>query len=67
MPENLIKDDFKPEELARSYFKIESNGERSFRYLIPYNKITTTFTNGEVNTNRTKKVIFTLTKDLHLN
>ena len=55
MPENLIKDDFKAEELARSYFKIESNGERSFRYLIPYNKITTTFTNGEVNTNRTKE------------
>ncbi|WP_228270507.1 hypothetical protein [Acinetobacter guillouiae] len=55
MPENLIKDDFKPEELARSDFKIESNGERNFRYLIPYNKITTTFTNGEVNTNRTKE------------
>ncbi len=53
--EYLIKNDFSPEELAKYYFILKSNSERNFRYLIPYNKITTTFTNGEINTNRTKE------------
>lgn len=53
--EYLIKNDFSPEELAKYYFILKSNSERNFRYLIPYNKITTTFTNGEINSNRTKE------------
>lgn len=53
--EYLIKNDFSLEELAKYYFILKSNSERNFRYLIPYNKITTTFTNGEINSNRTKE------------
>lgn len=54
LPEYLIHEDFKPEELASDYFTITSNSERVFRYLIPYKQLTTIFNNGEIDSNRTK-------------